>query len=255
MDNTASKEERLIAVYESIINNLPRLKLSLQEGRTNERFISMTFHGHFECLGLKAFFIDNNLPLARLHFYNAALMDVLLTNKYDEKILDSGILRLGYALLSNSRELVEQYANLKHSNLEYAINKGSAAPVYIMQCLINENWSEFERAMTVMNTRIAPKFNMHLDAAFYTALAEKNKEKMEEILNQFVSPKVHKARNKHHVLIGEFISQPAIAYAKLAWWKGIEVEVNSPLVPKELLPITPLPEYHPIDLLSGKASY
>ena len=39
-------------------------------------------------------------------------------------------------------------------------------------------------------------------------------------------------------------------YTKLAWRKGIEVEVNSPLISKELLPIQPLDKYEiPYDFL------
>ena len=30
---------------------------------------------------------------------------------------------------------------------------------------------------------------------------------------------------------------PALGYAKLAWLSGIEVDIDSPLVPKELLPL------------------
>lgn len=54
---------------------------------------------------------------------------------------------------------------------------------------------------------------------------------------------MHKLRNKHNLLLNEFISHPALGYAKLAWLKGIEVEVESSLVPKELLPVQPLGRY------------
>ncbi|MFC4263902.1 Imm49 family immunity protein [Ferruginibacter yonginensis] len=48
----------------------------------------------------------------------------------------------------------------------------------------------------------------------------------------------------------QYVSFPALGYAKLAWLKGIEVEVKSHLVPKELLPIQPLEKYEiPYDFL------
>lgn len=248
--NDLSKEERLVAVCNRKVANYPKLKASLAEGKTNERLISMTFSGDFERLALKAFFIDGDIRRSKLYFYNGGLLDVLLTTKYTEKVLDYGTLRFGYAMLSDSRELIDQWANLKHSNYDTMIDNGSSTLVYVMQCLVKEDWNEFERTMEILRTKSVPKLKIGLDAAIFTAIAEKKKKQVEQVLAEFVSPKVHNARNKHQGLIGEFISQPAIVYAKLAWLKGIEVSVKSPLVPNELLPTASLPEYHKIDLLS-----
>ena len=41
----------------------------------------------------------------------------------------------------------------------------------------------------------------------------------------------------------EYISIPALGYAKLAWLKGMEIEIDHPLIPKELLPYRPLENY------------
>jgi hypothetical protein len=253
MVNLLSKEEKLIAACDSIVNILPKFTLALQEGRTNERFMSMTFSGYFESLALKAFFIDSDINLSKSYFHNGGMIDILLTTKYDEKVLDSGLHRLGYALLSDNKQLIDEYAHLKHSNFENAVESGNTTGLYVLQCLITENWSEFERAMEIVRTKSVPKFKMELDAQYYSALAEKNKEKIEQLLAEFVSPKMHNARNKHQGLVGEFISQPAITYAKLAWFKGIPVRVDSALVPAELLPVSPLPVYEKIDLLNGKS--
>lgn len=37
--------------------------------------------------------------------------------------------------------------------------------------------------------------------------------------------------------------QFAVVYAKIAWLHGHQVQVSSPYVPKEWLPIAPLPKY------------
>ncbi|MDR0814353.1 MAG: immunity 49 family protein, partial [Bacteroidales bacterium] len=80
------------------------------------------------------------------------------------------------------------------------------------------------------------------DYEFYKALYANDKARMEEILKKMTSPQFHKKRNDNPIL-SQYISLPALGYAKLAWRKGIEVEVNSPLIPKELLPIKPLEKY------------
>jgi hypothetical protein len=243
------KEEKLIAAYNSIIDGIPRLQMSLREGRINERFLSMTSWQYFQIFGLKSFFIDKDIHFAKLCFYKCGLLDELLINKYDENILNSGIVHFTYALLSDNKNLVERYANLKNSNYEQTLKLGFAAPMRVLQCLFKDDWNGFEQAMVSMNTKTVPKFKMELDAAFYRALAEKNKQKMEQVIAELLTPKVHKTRNKDQVG-GDFISQPALGYAKLAWIKGIEIEVNSPLVPKALLPVAPLPEYKELDLFS-----
>ena len=97
--------------------------------------------------------------------------------------------------------------------------------------------------MVIMKTKTVPKLKMELDALFYEALAEKNQNKIESILSEFLSPSMHKMRNRNFGLTNELISHPALGYAKLCWMKGINVTVNSHLVPKELLPIKPLNEY------------
>ena len=74
-------------------------------------------------------------------------------------------------------------------------------------------------------------------------MIEKDKSGCEVAINELLTPKRHKQRNKYMELINEFISHPAIGYAKLAWLKGIEVELDSPLVPNPLLPVNPNESY------------
>ncbi len=238
-----SKEERLIAVYKNYFINLPKLQLSLKEGRTNERFLTMSQWEAHQMLALKLFFIDHDTSEAKQHFYTCGKLDELGIVKYDEKILDYGINHLSYALLSDCSDLIERYARLKHSNYDKAVSLGNTSPMYILQCLIKDDWAEYERVLPIMKTKTARKLNMQLDLAFYEALAGREKSKMEQILAEFVTPVIHKERNSRHDLINEFISHPALGYAKLAWMKGIEVEVKSPLVPAALLPVKPLDRY------------
>jgi len=62
------------------------------------------------------------------------------------------------------------------------------------------------------------------------------------MLDQLVAPKMHAKRNEYK-LLAEYLSFPALGYAKLAWQKGLQVTVDSPLVPKELLPVVPRESY------------
>lgn len=201
-----------------------------------QRGAGIAWYDH-ERFALKAFFIDQDIALAKQHFYMCGRLDEFLITKFDEKILDYGINHLSYALLSDDIPLIKRYSDLRYRNYGAAVESGVATPVFILQSIIKENWSDYEKGIKIMRTKTYKKFKMELDMLFYEAIAEKNAGKVEGILNEFVTSKIHKQRNKAHRLIGEFISHPAIGYAKLSWLKGIQVTIDSPLVPFDLLPI------------------
>ncbi|RXK86056.1 immunity 49 family protein [Filimonas effusa] len=244
-----TKEERLLLTCKSYIDNMPNLIQSLDAGRTNERFFSMTSWSIFQSFALKSFFLDKDIDFAKLCFYKCGLLDELRITKYDDHILNVGIVHITYTLLSDNIDLINRYSYLKHATFEETINKGTSTPMYILQCIIRDDWAEFDRSMHIMKNKTVPKLKMDLDAAYFEAFAEKDKSKMEQILAELVSPVVHKKRNSQQTFC-DFISQPALGYAKLAWLKGIEVEVNSPYVPKELLPVKPLESYRELDLFT-----
>jgi len=68
---------------------------------------------------------------------------------------------------------------------------------------------------------------------------------MEAVLNELTSPKVARVRNFEPAfgLTENLIATHATIYAKIAWRHGYEVEVDSPWVPKEWLPIAPVASY------------
>ncbi|MFN7186595.1 MAG: Imm49 family immunity protein [Cyclobacteriaceae bacterium] len=237
-----NKEDRLIEVAHSYKKNDEQWIEALKKDG-DPRIGSMVLWGVNQSYALKSYFIDKDIEQGKQHFYTCGRLDEFLITKYDEKILDYGINHLSYALLSDNEALIKRYANLRHSNYEAMIKGGGTAPMYILQCIIKDDWKEYERVMPIMKTKTVKKFKMEMDAAYYEALAERSKSKLEEILSEFVTPKIHKQRNKAHELINEFISHPAIGYAKLAWLKGIEVKIDSPLVPSDLLPVKPNETY------------
>ncbi|WP_420583281.1 immunity 49 family protein [Reichenbachiella sp.] len=81
------------------------------------------------------------------------------------------------------------------------------------------------------------------DVLFFRSLINRDKTGCELAINELLTPRRHNHRNQYMPLIGEFISHPAIGYSKLAWLKGLKVEINNPLVPSTLLPISPNAKY------------
>lgn len=81
------------------------------------------------------------------------------------------------------------------------------------------------------------------DNRFHLALAKHDIAGMESALAEIVTPKEVKWRNEHEGFTGWFIVRQAVIYAKIAWRHGFQVQVDTPWIPKEWLPIEPLPAY------------
>lgn len=82
------------------------------------------------------------------------------------------------------------------------------------------------------------------DYRFWAALGQRDAGAMQRALEELVEPRLLLGReNDESGYTAFLISTPAVVYAKIAWLHGYEVSVASPFVPKEWLPMTPLPMY------------
>lgn len=196
-----------------------------------------------------------NIQNAKTSFNNCLLLDCYRLNKYNDRFFDYGLHHISYAVLSDNEDLIQHYAKLRYqrgTNAELNMDEMVAIGELPIWCntvqffMANDN-AGVERNLNIIETKALvnlPKKEDGLkdDYKFYKALHSGNKAKMEEVLEKLTSPKIHKKRNDNPIL-NQYMSLPALGYAKLAWRKGIEVDVKSSLVPKELLPIQPLANY------------
>jgi hypothetical protein len=233
----AKEEREALEFYISNLNEENRERISSGFWYSNEIWL------------LDELFNNNNIHKAKQHCYVCGLLDEYAIKKFDSRILDYGIDHISYALLSDNLDLIQRYANLSHSCYMELVESGHSTPMYAIQCIIKEDWQQLKWALEIMDKKtLVRKKTLLPDREFYEGMMNKDISKIEIALAQLI--KDHKKRNKYKELINEFISHPALGYAKLAWLKGIEVEVNSPLVPKELLPFKPLDNYEiPYDFL------
>jgi len=205
---------------------------------------------------------------SKIHFNICGLLDEFLITKFNDRLLDYGIHHICLAILSDNEPFIQRYAKLRYHTtyidgrtdqvrpltMDEMVLKGeSAIGCNTIQFFMENNMDGIERNLNlyeVFKTKILRMGKtVELDFEFFKALHFEDKTKMEELLEKLVSPKVLK-RKFDNPILNKFIALPALGYAKLAWRKGIEVEVNSPLVPKELLPIKPLDNYEiPYDFL------
>lgn len=235
-----SKEEWLVDRCDHILDESKFIE-NLHSGNTDKQTYFMAKWYNYEIISLKSYFIKGSLTDTKQHFYTCGRLDEHLINHYNDRILEYGMAHISYALLSDHQGLIRRYADLAHADYDKIAKKGSI--IYAMQLAIKE---ELDHGYVDVLDALSQKKGqtaIQPDVHFFRALVEKDKSDCEAAINELLTPKRHKQRNKYMELINEFISHPAIGYAKLACLKGIEVELDNPLVPNSLLPVNPNESY------------
>ncbi|RZI56596.1 MAG: hypothetical protein EOP37_23725 [Rubrivivax sp.] len=163
-----------------------------------------------------------------------------------------------YALISDNEEMVNWYAQNRVSFFirdgergDEAISMNDPSSVtfhsYQVMLALKGEWEELhrrcERILSLPETLEGDEYLV--DHRFYLALAEGGKRSMEIALNQLTGPKMVPHRN-FGVAFGltqNLIATHSTIYSKIAWRHGYEVEIDSPWVPRDWLPIAPLEKY------------
>ncbi len=156
-------------------------------------------------------------------------------------------------LLSDNAEIIDWY---RQHTLPYYITpdeekdrdnpKQPAFHGYQMLLALNHKWDLLrQRCEQILSMDLKRDRKYLIDHRFYLALANGDKAGMESVLTELTSPKVARIRNHEFAFTftEHFIATHAVIYAKLAWWCGYELELDSMWIPKEWLPIQPLNDY------------
>lgn len=217
----------------------------------NQKEVAYSFWLKESISALYSYFVENDLAECKNIYFKCGRLTEFLTRKYDSGILTYGRDHAAYVLLSDNKVLIQSFSSLKftkHEGKTYQewVEEGSAASMFLIQSIIKDDLVGFEQGLHFFTKYSNKNQKMKLDVVFFEAFANKNKGNMEDILSRFVKTGNHSSRNSDPC-ISKFISHPAVGYAKLAWLKGIQVEVDSPLIPKEWLPIQPLKDEEYID--------
>lgn len=216
------------------------------------------------------FLIKNDLTKSKMYFSTGAYIDIYLTRNYNKshsRFLDFDIPRGLFPVFTDNELMIDVYSKLRYQKSgdaelsmdEMVLQGESAVWCNTVQMFMSNDIQGVERNLNIIETLTLPKLpknqqELKIDYEFYKALLSKDKAKCEELLEQLVSPKIHKKRNDNAIL-AKYVSQPALGYAKLAWRQGVEVKVDSPLIPKDILPIEPLDHYEiPYDFLRDEIS-
>lgn len=191
-----------------------------------------------ECRGLKCFFIDNDLVGLKQNFYVDCKL-LMASQKEEEPGGDvfSTYAPFLYGLLSDSPEI---YDWLTHAELK---EKGDVKTPHFQ-------WHQFQlvlrcdddalRDTIALVARKGRKHDKALAQAgqdFFSLLLKQDKEGLQALIESQAKIK------SDNELEGQFLAGFAVVHAKLCWYRGIEVQIQNPLVPMALMPMAPLDAY------------
>ncbi|MEJ7139198.1 hypothetical protein [Amphibiibacter pelophylacis] len=237
-----SREEKLFNILEFYKNNLSSgidLYLSDQP-KVNKGFILAELSEFHANLALEEGFLKSNYKLFRQNFYLA----YLTSSEANKKGFDPEFRALGfpvhyfaYALLSDSSDCVKAISEVELFNKDDY--KGYHFYCHLLQLLLKDDFEAIQGFLENGKKRCSGDFRNQLIEGkdFFTLIINRDVAGLEAHIEAL-------AHKKTSVLIdGEFLNPWASVCAKICWIKGIEVQVDHPLVPMDLMPVRPLDHY------------
>lgn len=119
---------------------------------------------------------------------------------------------------------------------------------------LQKKWELLEkRSIYALEQGCSKQFaGVHIHYPFYASLARGDIAGMREVVLDIISPKrLHKQNRTVSPLSRFYLSAWGTLFAKLAMRNGYDLEIDSPWVPRECLPVEPLVDYEtPYDFLN-----
>lgn len=160
-----------------------------------------------------------------------------------------------FPLLTDNHDLIQKYSSLTtvndqdhHKSFSEAINfpKEGRFNVLRFQAVLKQDWNKVDEMKEIFISKVKKPKNFELwEIEFYDALKNKDEDLLKKIIYEYLNPQIHKYLNQHLVeeFNGDIWSHHPVMFTKLAWMNGLEIEIDHPLVPMELMPIKPLGHY------------
>lgn len=213
-----------------------------------------TVKGFLEANAVADWFQNGDVNMLKNAFYARSKIDYILTlDPYREVVSDhafEGMALHGmFSLISDNYKLINWYAKIDAQFNEARVNNVKQFDFWTKQFFLalRGEWDVLgDRCERIIHSppQGSREKKFMIDHHFYLALAKGDLTGMTTIIEQLVS---HKFISKRGSLEGGYtrglLCTPAILYSKLAWRHGYAVEVDSPYVPSDWLPIDPILDY------------
>ena len=115
-----------------------------------------------------------------------------------------------------------------------------------MQSILRDDFEEVKEFIKFFDDK-----SSIIDFNFFNSFITKDEKLMKDMILKVVSPKEHKKRVKACIFDTTF-SEVGLLFAKLAYIKGYKLDINHPLIPMELVEVSPNDEYWEYDFMKDK---
>lgn len=190
--------------------------------------------------------VEQDYAKARQRFYLAGRVGEYMNNVYGQQWFPYGSFHMYYALLSDAPELVRRYGLLENKISEPYRFK-SCLFVDAVQRVIKGDLPALEEDIAALyamkDKKSAPIKNAGMYADVFNAFLHRDLDALQTAILAFEKKTFKNIMQRHVGMYEHLISHHTSGLAKLAWYKGLPVEIDSPYVPKAMLPIASLPRY------------
>lgn len=200
----------------------------------------MTWAGAHVALAIHDYYVNGNKASLKQHLHVATLLDLASIALKDYQRFQVGN-EIRYALLSDNPALIDAIAKLEPPYfVEGRSNPLNAEfKVHMWQLAIQGDYESLQAKVERL-AKNGRKKDRELPAQgkdFFSLLMHRDKQGLENLITQ------HAKVKSQDVLTEDFMCFQGIIEAKICWRKGIQVQIDSALLPMDLMPIEPLEHY------------
>ena len=195
----------------------------------------------------KELVVDKDIESFRKNIYVYSKLNLMGTDT--RAYLAWKKMNLFCVLMSNNKDFLDfilrTFDIIGHEKEKY---KKSEADFYLMRTILlalKGDWEEVIARADFYSANPSKETGFKyfpLEFGFLKALAEKNIEKMKENINAMLEPKVAR-QMMYDESIFFYLHVYVLLYLKIASYYGFDLEIESDIVPKELIDNTPAKEY------------
>jgi hypothetical protein len=192
-------------------------------------------------LGIYAYFIDGDLNALRQHMHVGVLLRLVAVRAWSREHLQTPHLFF-YALLSNNPTLITTVMNLETP--DFASHREqplvNVFKLHMWQLALRGDFEALRHKVEKLakNGRKADRASAANKTDFFSLLMAGDQKALEAWILESA-----KRSKDDDPMTEDFLAFDASLAAKVCWFRGIEVQVEHPLVPLALMPMEPLDHY------------
>lgn len=191
--------------------------------------------------GMHSYYVNQDLAAAKQWFYVAAKCIAISTTKPVGFEKFWALHPFMFALLSDNTEIITRFSTIETANLLERRDgfKNNEFDIYLVQIALQGDYTklaELVNAYKDKSYKQQTKFKLAI-IQFMEGLMSGNISEMESAIA------LHGEWQLSNPTTEDFLSDYGVVLCKLAWLRGYQVQLDSPLVPMAFMPIAPLAHY------------